>query len=64
MLSSRLLVSSTNEDIVVKEPQNPTATNKEYLASKFKDNAATENKPKTKLPRTFTANTLTGNPPM
>lgn len=35
LLSNRLLVSRANEDIVVSEPQNPTATSIEYFVSKF-----------------------------
>jgi hypothetical protein len=48
--------------MVVKEPQNPTATSSEYFASKLKPNAKTENNPKIKLPKMFTIKTLTGMP--
>jgi hypothetical protein len=61
--SIKLLVSNANEDMVVNDPQNPTATSKEYFASRFKAKAATENTPKTKLPSTLTIKTLTCKPP-
>jgi hypothetical protein len=35
LLSKRLLDSSTNDDIVVNEPQNPIATRSEYFGSRF-----------------------------
>lgn len=44
------VVSKANEDMVVKDPQNPTATSKEYFESKFKDVERAENIPKMKLP--------------
>lgn len=45
--------SKANDDMVVKEPQNPTATSKEYLESKFKEADKEENIPKIKLPITL-----------
>jgi hypothetical protein len=58
----RLLVSIAKDDIVVKEPQKPTATNKVYWGSKLKPTDRIENKPKIKLPTMLIANTLTGKP--
>ena len=62
LLSNKLLVSSANEDMVVKLPQKPTATSKVYFGSKLKAGDMTENAPKMKLPITFTTSTFTGNP--
>ena len=53
-----LTLSKANEDMVVKDPQNPIATRKEYLESKFKDADNTEKIPKMKLPTIFTNNTF------
>ena len=60
--SSKLVDSSANDDMVVKDPQKPTAANRLYCESKFKATDKTENKPKMKLPNTLTTNTFTGNP--
>ncbi len=57
-LSIIFTLSKANEDIVVNEPQNPIATRKEYLESKFKDADNTEKIPRTKLPIIFTNNTF------
>jgi biotin carboxylase len=51
-----------NEDMVVKEPQKPTAVNNTYWESRFNATDSMENSPKTKLPITFTIRTFTGNP--
>jgi hypothetical protein len=57
LFSRRLVVSSANEDIVVEEPQNPTATKTEYCPSKWKATDNTENTPKRKLPKTLILST-------
>jgi len=49
LFSSRLVVSNAKEDIVVKEPQKPTATKIEYCEFTFNAIKRTENKPKIKL---------------
>jgi len=36
LLSKRLIDSNANDDIVVKDPQNPTAKNNEYFGSRLK----------------------------
>ncbi len=51
-------LSNANEDIVVKEPQKPIATRKEYLESRFKDADNTEKTPRIKLPIMLTSNTF------
>lgn len=56
--SSMLTLSKANEDMVVKDPQKPIATRKEYLESRFKDADSTEKIPKMKLPTMFTNNTF------
>ncbi len=53
-----LTLSNANEDIVVKEPQNPIATRKEYLESRFKEADNTEKIPRIKLPIMLTNNTF------
>jgi hypothetical protein len=58
-----LFVSRANEDIVVREPQNPTATSIEYFVSRFQKTEITENTPRMKLPITLTIRTLTGRAP-
>ncbi len=58
LLSIIFTLSNANEDMVVKEPQNPMATRKEYLESKFKDADNTEKIPKIKLPIMLTNNTF------
>ena len=62
MLSSRLLVSRAKEDMVVKDPQNPTATSNVYCGAKFKPTEITEKTPKMKLPMMLMAKTLMGKP--
>ncbi len=57
-LSNMLTLSKANDDMVVKDPQKPIATRKEYLESKFKDADNTEKIPKMKLPAMFTNNTF------
>lgn len=64
LLSIKLLVSSAKEDMVVNEPQNPTAISSEYFASKFNAKDAMENTPKMKLPSMFTIKTFTCKPPI
>ena len=51
-----LLESRANADIVVSEPQNPTAANREYLPSRCQYCDSMTN-----APRIFTIKTLTGN---
>jgi hypothetical protein len=60
-LSNRLLESSANEDIVVSDPQKPTAVNSEYFPSRFHCSDKTINIPKIKAPRILTIKTLRGN---
>jgi len=50
--------------MVVKEPQNPTAKNNEYFASRLKFVDKIENTPRIKLPMTFTTRMLTGSVPI
>jgi hypothetical protein len=57
-LSNMLTLSKANEDMVVKDPQKPIATRKEYRESKFKDADNTEKIPKMKLPTIFTNSTF------
>ena len=57
-LSIIFTLSKANEDMVVKEPQKPMATRKEYLESKFKDADNTEKTPRIKLPIMLTNNTF------
>jgi hypothetical protein len=49
--------------MVVKEPQNTTAKNNEYLASRLKVVAKIENTPMTKLPMILMSRTFTGRIP-
>jgi hypothetical protein len=49
----RLFVSSANADIVVRDPQNPTAIRREYFASRFQMRDKTEKTPRIKLPIRF-----------
>jgi hypothetical protein len=42
-MSNKLLVSSANDDMVVNEPQKPTATNSVYLVSRLNASAKIEN---------------------
>ena len=60
--SSRVVVSRAKEDIVVNEPQKPTATKSAYCEFKFSVTKKMENKPKIKLPATFTSMIFMGNP--
>lgn len=62
--SMRLTVSSANEDIVVNEPQNPTATSSAYFASRLHEIARIEKAPSMKLPKMLTSRTLTGRDPI
>lgn len=64
LLSNKLLTSSANDDIVVKEPQKPIAIKKEYLGSRFHVNDKIEKIPKMKLPIILTINTFNGSPPI
>jgi hypothetical protein len=43
LMSNKLLVSSANDDMVVNEPQKPTATNSVYLVSRLNASAKIEN---------------------
>jgi len=63
-LSKRLIDSRAKADMVVKEPQNPTAKNNEYFASILKLVDKIENTPRIKLPMTFTTRMLTGSVPI
>jgi hypothetical protein len=44
--SARLLFSNAKDDMVVKEPQNPTATSKVYWGSRFNPMDKMENNPR------------------
>lgn len=61
LFSSKLLESRANDDIVVREPQNPTAAKREYLPSRFHYWDKTTNTPRINAPITFTIKTLRGN---
>ena len=61
LFSKRLVESSANADIVVSEPQNPTAVNKEYLPSRCQCCDIMTNAPRRNAPRIFTIRMLTGN---
>ena len=61
LLSSRLLESSANADIVVNEPQKPTAANNEYFESRCHCCETTTNIPRINAPAILTIKTLTGN---
>ncbi|MGA7006439.1 MAG: hypothetical protein WBY28_05125 [Nitrososphaeraceae archaeon] len=63
LLSKRFVDSRAKEDIVVKEPQNPTAIRRKNFVSRFQTADNIENTPNTKLPNTFTAKILSGNAP-
>jgi len=63
LLSKRLTDSRAKEDIVVKEPQKPTASKIEYFVSKLKLNERTGKIPSMKLPMTLIINTFTGSIP-
>ncbi len=52
------IFSRAKDDIVVKDPQNPIATKKEYLWSRFQLTNNIENIPRMKLPIMFTINTF------
>jgi len=59
-LSIRLLESRANDDIVVSEPQNPRATKREYLPSRFHCSDMITKIPKMKDPKILTISTLRG----
>jgi len=61
LLSNRFIDSRAKEDMVVREPQNPTATRRKYFVSRFQTTENIENTPNTKLPITFTARIFSGN---
>ena len=61
LLSKRFVDSRANEDIVVRDPQNPTATRRKYFVSRFQTTDNIENIPNTKLPNTFTVKIFSGN---
>lgn len=63
LLSNKLFTSSANDDIVVKEPQNPIAKKNEYLGSRFQVIDRIENAPKRKLPIILTIKTFSVSPP-
>lgn len=52
------MFSNAKDDIVVKEPQKPMATKKEYLWSKFQWINKIEKTPRMKLPIMFTIKTF------
>ena len=58
LFSISTIFSRANEDMVVREPQNPIAIRKEYLWSKFQLTNKTEKIPRIKLPMIFTINTF------
>ena len=60
LFSKRFVESNANEDIVVNEPQRPTAANNEYFPSKFHCWEITINNPRMNAPITFTIKTLSG----
>ncbi|MGC2427316.1 MAG: hypothetical protein WA421_09785 [Nitrososphaeraceae archaeon] len=64
LFSNRLFDSSANEDIVVKDPQKPTAKRSEYFASRFHITDMTEKIPNARLPTTFTIKMLMGSNPI
>ena len=61
LFSRRLFESSANEDIVVSEPQNPTAAKREYRPSRFHCWDIITNAPRINAPIILTIKTLTGN---
>ena len=61
LLSKRFNDSRVKEDIVVREPQNPTAIRRKYFVSRFQTTDNIENTPNTKLLTTFTARIFSGN---
>jgi len=61
LFSRRLLESSANADIVVSEPQNPTAAKREYRPSRCHCCDIMTNAPRINAPITLTIKTLTGN---
>ena len=61
LLSSRLLESSANADIVINEPQKLTAANNEYFESRCHCCETTTNTPRINAPAILTIKTLTGN---
>ena len=56
-----MIVSKKNADMVVNEPQKPTAANKEYFPSRCHCCERTTNTPRIKAPRTLTIKMLTDN---
>ena len=60
MFSRRFVESKANIDMVVKEPQKPTAAKREYLPSKFQCCERIMNAPRMNAPRIFSIKTLTG----
>jgi hypothetical protein len=64
LLSARLTVSNAKDDIVVKEPQKPTAISSEYFVSRFQKIDKIENTPRIKLPIIFIIRMLTGSVPI
>ena len=60
LFSSKLLESSANADIVVSDPQNPTAAKREYLLSRCHCCESTTNTPRINAPATLTIRTLAG----
>jgi hypothetical protein len=62
LLSKKLIDSRAKEDIVVNDPQKPTAIKIEYFVSRFKFIDRTEKIP-IKLPATLMINTLMGKTP-
>ena len=61
LFSSKLLESSANADMVVSEPQKPTAANKEYFESRCHCCESTTNTPRIKAPAILTIKMLTDN---
>lgn len=63
LLSKRLIDPKANDDIVVKEPQNPIAKINEYFGSKLKVVDKIENTPTMKLPMILIIITFKGRKP-
>ena len=61
LFSRRLFESSANDDIVVSDPQNPTAAKREYLPSRWYCSDIITKTPRINAPITLTIKTLTGN---
>ena len=63
LLSRRLIDSRAKDDIVVNDPQKPTAMRIEYFLSRLRFIDKTEKMPRIKLPARLIINTLIGRTP-